>query len=73
MIFEIQLRHEQRTRRFTIRPASIGWEVCDEEDGRVLRQVRYADWHRVELAWVKIRRAADLRCQQGWLISSRVP
>jgi hypothetical protein len=27
-----------------------GWEVRDEHDNRVLKQIRYTDWHRVERA-----------------------
>lgn len=60
------LRYRGHERRFSIKPTKVGWEVRDEEDNRVVKQVCYTDWHRVERA----RRAftlemLDLR-EKGW-------
>jgi hypothetical protein len=65
-LFSKSLRHKQHTRRFSIVPATAGWEVREEQDSRVVRQRNYTDWHRVERA----RRAftsemQDLQ-QKGW-------
>ena len=31
-------------------PGASGWEVRHEQDSRVVKRVRYDDWHRVERA-----------------------
>ncbi len=60
------LRHHGHERRFSIQPTSGGWEVREEEDSRVVKQVCYTDWHRVERA----RRAFTVEMlnlqEQGW-------
>ena len=60
------LRYHGHERRFSIQPTTSGWEVREEEDSRVVKQICYTDWHRVERA----RRAftvemVNLR-EQGW-------
>lgn len=43
-----------------------GWEIREEEDSRLVRQVHYTDWHRVERARMAFaRQAADLT-DDGW-------
>jgi hypothetical protein len=64
--FTKSLKYRGHERRFSIEPTGGGWEVREEEDSRVVRQIRYTDWHRVERA----RRAftlemIDLR-EKGW-------
>ncbi len=64
--FTKSLKYRGHERRFSIQPTGGGWEVREEEDSRVVRQIRYTDWHRVERA----RRAftlemIDLR-EKGW-------
>ena len=53
-------------RRFTILPASSGWDVGEEHDDELVRTVRYHDWHRVERAMLAFARAAVSLEQQGW-------
>lgn len=60
------LKYRGHERRFSIQTTGGGWEVREEEDSRVVRQICYTDWHRVERA----RRAftlemLDLR-EKGW-------
>lgn len=38
------------TRRATVTRAQDGWIYREEADARVVRQVTYTDWHRVERA-----------------------
>ena len=50
-MFAKELRQEGHTRRFSIKDRGPdGWEVREEQDDRVLKQVCYTDWHRVERA-----------------------
>ena len=51
IMFAKELRQEGHTRKFSIRERGRdGWEVREEQDDRVLKQVCYTDWHRVERA-----------------------
>ena len=34
--------------RFTVASRQGGWDVSEEHDGKVVRSIRYTDWHRVE-------------------------
>lgn len=66
-MFDHCLRNAGHTRRFFISQAGPnGWEIQEEEDSRVIRRVRYTDWHRVERA----RTLMDLRMsdleRNGW-------
>lgn len=64
--FMKRLRYDGHERRFSIRPTAAGWEVRAEEDSRVVKQVCYTDWHRVERARrVFTLEMADLR-DKGW-------
>jgi hypothetical protein len=38
------------TLRFTITKGPVGWDVREERDREVVREVTYTDWHRVERA-----------------------
>ena len=54
-------------RHFAVERASeVGWQVLEESETEVIRQITYDDWHRVELA---IRgfslEAAELK-RRGW-------
>jgi hypothetical protein len=42
--------HAGHVNRVTITRASAGWDVREERDDTVVRQVNYTDWHRVERA-----------------------
>jgi hypothetical protein len=55
------------TRKFTISSAGdAGWEVRDEHDSRVIRWVRYRDWHRVERAKMTFALEAAVLEESGW-------
>ncbi|MEO8681892.1 MAG: hypothetical protein ABI665_22790 [Vicinamibacterales bacterium] len=45
-----QLRFQEHTRRYSIAATKDGWEVREELDSQLVRQVHYQDWHRVERA-----------------------
>jgi hypothetical protein len=64
--FTKSLRNAEHTRRFSIASTKDGWELKEERDGRVSRQVHYQDWHRVERA----RRSLTIELQNlrdaGW-------
>ena len=63
-------RHFQKaahTRKFTIvSTGAAGWEVRDEQDSRVIRWVRYRDWHRVERARAAFALEAEMLEAAGW-------
>ena len=55
------------TRKFTIsHDHQLGWEVCEEEDSRVVLSIRYRDWHRVERAKQMFADKAKGLRQTGW-------
>ena len=66
-MFAKELRQDGHTRKFSISErGGSGWEVCDTQDDRVLKQVCYTDWHRVERALqVFAIQIGDLE-RQGW-------
>jgi hypothetical protein len=45
---------------------SSGWGVREEQNTRVVRIVRYDDWHRVERALLHFRREASELRANGW-------
>jgi hypothetical protein len=50
-MFVKELRQAGHVRKFSVKKlGESGWEVRDVQDERVLRQVYYNDWHRVERA-----------------------
>jgi hypothetical protein len=61
-------RKAAQTRRFSITDTgSAGWEVREEQDSRVVRIVRYDDWHRVERALLQFGREALALRASGWI------
>ena len=64
--FSKSLRFLEQTRRYSIVTTQSGWEVREERDSKVVRQVQYHDWHRVERARrsfaIKQRELTD----EGW-------
>jgi hypothetical protein len=55
------------TRKFSIiSTGASGWEVRDEQDSRVIRWVRYRDWHRVERARMAFALEAAALEETGW-------
>lgn len=62
------LRKAEQTRRFTIIDTEpSGWEVREERDSRVIRRVRYNDWHRVERARAAFAIEAASLADAGWV------
>jgi hypothetical protein len=50
-MFAKELHGEGHVKRFSIRESGKeGWEVREEQDNTVVRNVHYTDWHRVERA-----------------------
>lgn len=46
----LEQRTDGHTRRATVTRAEGGWLYTEEDDTRLIRQVTYSDWHRVERA-----------------------
>ncbi|MFI5179340.1 MAG: hypothetical protein ACHQO8_12280 [Vicinamibacterales bacterium] len=42
--------HDGHTKRVTITRSDAGWVVREERDDRVVKNINYTDWHRVERA-----------------------
>jgi len=64
--FDKSVRNEQQTRRYSILATDTGWEVREEHDSEVVRQVHYQDWHRVERARRSIAIELDQLERSGW-------
>ena len=45
-----EFAHAGHIDRFTVTRSEIGWDVREERDNRLVRQINYQDWHRVERA-----------------------
>lgn len=69
-MYEKSLSHQGHTRRFAIAENGGVWEVRTEEDSRVVKQVRYDDWHRVERAMMSIRLEVSSLEEAGWVPES---
>ena len=67
-MFAKELRQEGHTRKFSIKDRGRdGWEVREEQDDRVLKQVCYTDWHRVERALNMFNLQIDELEDAGWV------
>jgi len=67
-MFAKELYRAGHTRKFSIQDLGVsGWEVRDEQDDRVLKQVRYTDWHRVERALNMFNLQIDELEDAGWV------
>jgi hypothetical protein len=66
-MFAKELKQAGHTKRFTISEAGAeGWEVREEQDSHIVKQVFYQDWHRVErAAQIMTLRVSELE-QNGW-------
>jgi len=68
LMFAKELAHAGHTRKFSIQGAlASGWEVRDEQDNRILKQVRYTDWHRVERALSMFALQIEALEEEGWV------
>lgn len=64
--FSTRLRNRDHERRYSILPTDSGWEVLEEQDSRVVRQICYTDWHRVERARRFFTLEVSHLREQGW-------
>jgi hypothetical protein len=66
-MFAKELKQAGHTKRFTISNAGAeGWEVREEQDSHIVKQVFYQDWHRVErAAQMMTMRVSELE-ENGW-------
>ena len=47
--------------------AGGGWDVLEEADRRVVREVHYDDWHRVERQLHAFAARVEILKNQGWV------
>jgi hypothetical protein len=67
-MFNHRLEHQGRTRGFLIASrAGGGWDVLEEMDRRVVREVHYDDWHRVERQLNAFAARVESLKQEGWV------
>jgi hypothetical protein len=67
-MFAKELHRAGHTRKFSIKDLGpAGWEVRDEQDSRILKHVRYNDWHRVERALNMFHLQIDELEHAGWI------
>lgn len=55
----IEQKAAGQTRRATVTRADGGWLYTEEHETRLVRQVTYTDWHRVERALRAFEAAPD--------------
>jgi hypothetical protein len=66
-MFAKELTQAGHTRRFVVSEAGVlGWEVRVEQDSRVVRQICYTDWHRVERALMTLSEQISELERDGW-------
>ncbi len=67
-MFNHRLEHQGRTRGFLISTrAAGGWDVLEEQDRRVVREVHYDDWHRVERQLNVFTMRVEVLKNEGWV------
>lgn len=67
-MFNHRLEHQGRTRGFLIETrAAGGWDVLEEQDRRVVREVHYDDWHRVERQLNVFAMRVEILKNEGWV------
>jgi 23S rRNA A2030 N6-methylase RlmJ len=67
-MFNHRLEHQGRTRGFLIETrAAGGWDVLEEQDRRVVREVHYDDWHRVERQLNVFALRVEILKNEGWV------
>jgi hypothetical protein len=66
-MFDRTLTHQGHVRQFSIREVGFeGWEVREARDSRVVRQINYTDWHRVERALAAFSLEVATLEERGW-------
>ena len=67
-MFNHRLEHQGRTRGFLIETREAGgWNVLEEQDRRVVREVHYDDWHRVERQLNVFALRVEILKNEGWV------
>jgi hypothetical protein len=61
MMLTREFVRDGHTKRVTITRSDAGWVVREERDDRVVRDINYTDWHRVERAIQMF----ELTCQEA--------
>ena len=70
-MFSKELRFAGHVKRFLIsRLGREGWEVLEEQDRHVVKQIRYTDWHRVERALNLFNMEIGDLESQGWIAAA---
>ena len=73
-MFNHRLEHQGRTRGFLIETrAAGGWDVLEEQDRRVVREVHYDDWHRVERQLNVFAMRVEILKNEGWVPVAPTP
>jgi hypothetical protein len=66
-MFAKELHNDGHVKKFSISEnRNDGWEVREEQDNQILRQVRYTDWHRVERALTVFALEIGQLEDRGW-------
>ena len=66
-VFMRDLTDGAHGRRFNVeKTPTDGWRIRDERDSKVVRNVTYDDWHRVELAIKGFSAEAAQLKRHGW-------
>jgi len=66
-LFVKQLRQAGKMVRFSVLATPGGWELLEEADSQIVRQVRVSDWHRVERARDMFSLKALSLQDNGWV------
>jgi len=67
-MFNHRLEHHGRTRGcLSETRAAGGWDVLEEQDRRVVREVHYDDWHRVERQLNVFALRVEILRNEGWV------
>ena len=66
MILERCLVNHGHLHRFIVNHDSTGWDVREEEDAIVIREVHLDDWHRVERAVQRFEQTVATLEEDGW-------
>ena len=68
MTLNRHLIHDSHVHRFAVVASSQrGWDVIEEEDSTVLRQIHWEDWHRVERDILRFEIAVFALKRAGWI------
>ena len=73
-MYSITLQLAEHVKQYSIHPRpSEGWIVSLEEDRKLVRQICYRDWHRVERAAAIFRLEVADHIARGWQLRAATP